>query len=145
MLHEETGLAHKLSRALRQNPTHPVARRLRLGDLLLVLLFLRRGNPVLENGVEIGLHVIGVVLLLVLRILVIVLGLDGLNGAVPVIVVVVQIAGFIVTVVEIAIVEITVVEITIVEITVVGRLDFPHLLEIVVFLEDFVVGHENPL
>ena len=80
VLHEEAGLAHELAGALRLDPAGAVAALLGLGDdLLLVLLLLGGGDAVLQDGVEIGLDVVGVVLLLllVLAFVVVPLGLDG--------------------------------------------------------------------
>ena len=80
MLHQEARLAHELAGALRLDAPGTVAALLGLGDdLLLVFLLLRRGDAILEDGVEVGLDVVGVVLFLflVFFVAVVSLGLDG--------------------------------------------------------------------
>ena len=68
VLDEEAGLADELARALGLDPAGAVAALLGLGRLflLVVLFLLGGGDAVLQDGVEVGLDVVGVGLLLVL-------------------------------------------------------------------------------
>ena len=83
MLDQEAGLADELARLLGQHPQRAVAPLVGIADILLVLvvvLVVGDDQPLLEDDVEAGLHVVGVlVLVLVLLFLVFAasLGLDG--------------------------------------------------------------------
>ena len=92
VLHQEARLADELAGPLRLDPAGAIAALGRLRGLLLfvVFLFLGRRDPILQDGVEVGLHVVGVGLLLVLVLVlaVVALGLDGHDDVVLVLVVI---------------------------------------------------------
>ena len=120
VLHEEAGLAHELAGALRLDPAGAVAPLLGLGrHLLLVLLLLGGGDPVLQDGVEVGLDVVGVVLLLllVLALVVVPLGLDRGRRVVVLVLLVVVEDRVVVLGVEVELVDgqVVVVEVVLVE------------------------------
>jgi hypothetical protein len=94
VLHEEARLADELAGALRLDAAGSIAPLLRLRRLflLVVVLLFRRRDAVLQDRVQVGLHVVGVGLLLVVvvALVVVALGLDGHDRVVPVLVVLVD-------------------------------------------------------
>ena len=81
MLDQEAGLAHELVGLLGLDAARAVAPVVGLGDLVLVLVLVLGlgGDAVLEDGVEVGLDVVGVDVVVVLLLLVVVGRLAGLG------------------------------------------------------------------
>jgi len=156
MLHQEAGLANELSGPLGENTTTAVTTLLGLGGLLLVVLLLFRSrDSILQDGVEVGLDVVGIGLLVILGVVVVIvaLGFDGGRSVVflPVgfngagVAVVVKVDGEVI-VHQISVDQIVIVELGWFGIVELGWFGIFEILEIDLFLEQLVVfSHGNPL